>query len=197
MSCVHHDDGTKNVQIPLFLFPCAMVQGMISISLWCALHKPMYTYIYIQFSGVTAYMIFVRSFVPEVVAPSDSLNIDAGKTRVLFPLLLCSLWCVQIERIVYLLEWRTVSAHTRGLFWCLFPSLLRNSGSKHQNNPLVSAEIVCNSSTYTILFFTRHNDSKNDDKNDDLYTSLPCLTGSVFVLLVTSQWIADDVTKTR
>ena len=96
MSCVHYDDGTKNVQIPLFLFPGAMVQGMISISLWCALHKPMYTYIYIQFSGVTAYMIFVRSFVPEVVAPSCSLNIDAGKTRVLFPLLLCSLWCVQI-----------------------------------------------------------------------------------------------------
>ena len=32
-----------------------------------------------------------------------------------------------------------VISKTRVLFWCLFPSLLRNSGNKHQNNPLVSA----------------------------------------------------------
>ena len=62
-------------------------------------------------------------------------------------------WCVKIlvlvslmdslcrvrNEIMYVLLWRTVYALTRVLFWCLFPSLLRNSGNKHQNNPLVSA----------------------------------------------------------
>ena len=62
-------------------------------------------------------------------------------------------WCVKIlvlasymdslcrvrNKIMYVLLWRTVYALTRVLFWCLFPSLLRNSGNKHQNNPLVSA----------------------------------------------------------
>ena len=42
-----------------------------------------------------------------------------------------------------------ISALTRVLFWCLFPSLLRNWGNKHQNNTLVSAETVRHSSTYT------------------------------------------------
>ena len=53
---------------------------------------------------------------------------------------------------MYVLSWRTVSALTRVLFWYLFPSLLRNSGNKHQNNPLVSAETVRHSSTYIILY---------------------------------------------
>ena len=53
---------------------------------------------------------------------------------------------------MYVLSWRTISALTQVLFWCLFPSLLRNSGNKHQNNPLVSAETVRNSSTYIILY---------------------------------------------
>ena len=35
---------------------------------------------------------------------------------------------------------------------CLFPSLLRNSGNKHKNNPLVSAETVRHLSTYIILY---------------------------------------------
>ena len=62
-------------------------------------------------------------------------------------------WCVKIvvfsviyglvcrvrNIILYVLLWRTVNALTRVLFWCLFPSLLRNSGNKHQNSPLVSA----------------------------------------------------------
>ena len=62
-------------------------------------------------------------------------------------------WCVKIlvlasfmgslcrvrNKIMYVLLWRTVYVLTRVLFWCLFPSLLRNSGNKHQNNPLVSA----------------------------------------------------------
>ena len=35
---------------------------------------------------------------------------------------------------------------------CLIPSLLRNSGNKHKNNPLVSAETVRHSSTYIIFY---------------------------------------------
>ena len=53
---------------------------------------------------------------------------------------------------MYVLSWRTVSALTRVLLWYLFPSLLRNSVNKHQNNPLVSAETVRHSSTYIILY---------------------------------------------
>ena len=69
--------------------------------------------------------------------------------------------------------------------------------NKYQNNTRVSAETVCHESTYIILFLTRHNESINDDKNDDLYTSSLYLTCSFFVLLMTSQSIADDVTMTR
>ena len=51
---------------------------------------------------------------------------------------------------MHVLSWRTVSALTRVLFCCLFPSLLHNLINKHQNNPLVSAETVRHSSTYII-----------------------------------------------
>ena len=37
----------------------------------------------------------------------------------------------------------------------------------------------------------------NDDKYDYLYTSSPCLASSVFVLQMTSQSIAADVTMAR
>ena len=50
--------------------------------------------------------------------------------------------------IMNVLVWRTVSVLTRVLFWYLFTSFLRNSGNKHQNNPLVSTETVHHSSTY-------------------------------------------------
>ena len=40
----------------------------------------------------------------------------------------------------------------RVLFWCLFPSLLRNSGNIQQNNPLMSAKTVRYSSTYIFLY---------------------------------------------
>ena len=53
---------------------------------------------------------------------------------------------------VYFPHCETVSALTRVLFWCLFPSLLCNLGNKHQNNPLVSTETVCQKSTYIILY---------------------------------------------
>ena len=54
--------------------------------------------------------------------------------------------------MIYVLSWRTVSALTWVLFWYLFPSLLRKSGNKHQNNHLVSAETIRHSSTYIILY---------------------------------------------
>ena len=48
---------------------------------------------------------------------------------------------------MHVLSWRTISALTWVLFWCLF-----NLFNKHQNNPLVSAETVRHSSTYIILY---------------------------------------------
>ena len=98
---------------------------------------------------------------------------------------------------MYVLEWRTVSTLTRGLFLRLFPELRSNEGNKHKNNTRVNAETVRHESTYIILFLARHNESINDDKNDDLCTSSPCLTRSVFVWLMTSQRIADDATIAR
>ena len=70
----------------------------------------------------------------------------------------------------------------KGYFLCLFPELQSNNSSE---------------STYIILFLTRYNVSINDDKNNNLYTSSPCLTCLVFILLMTSQSIADDVTIMR
>ena len=84
-----------------------------------------------------------------------------------------------------------------GYFWCFFPELRSNEGNKHQNTTQVSAETVRHDSTYIVLFLTRHNESIYEDKNDDLCTLSPCPTLSFFVLLMTSQSVADDVTMTR
>ena len=97
---------------------------------------------------------------------------------------------------MYVLEWRTVSTLTKGLFLCLFPELRSNEGNKHKNNTWMSVGTVRHESTYIILFLTRYNESINDYKNDDLYASSVCLTRLVFVLQMTSQSIADDVTMT-
>ena len=59
--------------------------------------------------------------------------------------------CRARNKRMYMLSCRTVSVLTRALFWCLFPSLLRNSENEHQNNPLVSTKTVRLSSTYIIL----------------------------------------------
>ena len=85
---------------------------------------------------------------------------------------------------MYVLEWRTVSALTRGLFLCLFPVLRSDEGDKHKNNTRVSAATVRHESTKIILFLTRHKESINDDENDDLYTSSPCLTRSVMYICI-------------
>ena len=70
-------------------------------------------------------------------------------------------------------------------------------GNKYQNNTRVNTETVRHDSTYIILFLTWRNESINDYTNSKLYTSSPCLTCSVFILLMTSQSIADDITITR
>ena len=59
---------------------------------------------------------------------------------------------------MYVLEWRTVSALTQVLFWCLFPELRSNEGNKHQNNTWVNAETIRHESAYIILFLTWHNE---------------------------------------
>ena len=58
---------------------------------------------------------------------------------------------------MYVLSWQIVSVLTWVLFWRLFSSLLRNSGYKHQNNPLVSTKTVRHSSTYIFLYILCHN----------------------------------------
>ena len=73
---------------------------------------------------------------------------------------------------------------------------MTNCFSAHENT-WVSAETVRRENTYFILFLTVHNETITDDKNDDLYTSSPCLTRPVFVLPMTSQSIAEDVTMAR
>ena len=51
---------------------------------------------------------------------------------------------------------------------------------------------------HTLFFFLiPHNGSMDDDKNNDLYTPGPCFTRSVFVLLMMSQSIVDDVIISR
>ena len=64
--------------------------------------------------------------------------------------------CRVRNKIMYALSWRTIAALIRVLFWCLFPPLLRNSGNKHQNSPLVSPETVRHSSAYIILYSFIH-----------------------------------------
>ena len=55
--------------------------------------------------------------------------------------------CSVRNKIMYVLSWQTDSVLTRLLLWCLFPSLLRHSGHKHQNNHLGCAETVRHSCT--------------------------------------------------
>ena len=71
--------------------------------------------------------------------------------KLLFSSFIDSIYRIR-NKIMYVLSWKTVSALTRALFWHSFPSLLRNSGNKHQNNPLTSAETVRHPSTDIIFY---------------------------------------------
>ena len=51
---------------------------------------------------------------------------------------------------------------------------------------------------HTLFYFLHHRTNPwMTIKNDNLHTSTPCLTRSVFVLVMTSQSIADNITMTR
>ena len=73
---------------------------------------------------------------------------------------------------MYVLEWRTGSTLTRGLFWCLFPKLWNNKGNWYQNNTGVGTKTICHESTCIILFLTWHSESINDDKTT-IFTDRP------------------------
>ena len=62
--------------------------------------------------------------------------------------------CYVRTKIMYVLSWWTVSVLPLVLFWYWFPSLLRNSGNKHQQNPLVSVETVRHSSICIVLYLS-------------------------------------------
>ena len=90
------------------------------------------------------------------VNPASEARVDVWRLSFLSSFL--SSLCRVRNKIMYVLSWRTVPALTRVLFWCLFPSLLRNSG----NNPLVSAETIRHSSTYNFLYFQVHANNGNN-----------------------------------
>ena len=52
--------------------------------------------------------------------------------RSLFLSLFLHSLCHVRNKVMYALSWPTVSALTQVLFWCLFPSLLRNLAKKHK-----------------------------------------------------------------
>ena len=74
-----------------------------------------------------------------VQSQTEQVSHGTGVWRSLFLSSFMGSFCHVRNKIMYVLSWQTVYALTRVLFWCLFPSLLHNSGNKHQNNPLVSA----------------------------------------------------------
>ena len=123
---------------------------------------------------------------PSVPKPGISLSVQ--KTAQQHDSTSCIQWiavgcALLIKRIMYVLEWRTVSAHERVI-------------NKYQNNTRVSAETVCHESVYIILFLTRHYKSINDDKMT-IFTHRPrgSLAQSSYCwwrrnrLLMTSQWL--------
>ena len=128
-------------------------------------------------------------------APLTTFLSNTSNTIVTYNAFINTEYSLYIENNVCTRVTNCFSAHERAIL-CLIPELRSNEGNKHKNDTRVSAETVCDESTYIILFLTRQNVSINDDKNDDFHASAPCLTCSVFVLLMTSQSIADDVTIT-
>ena len=83
------------------------------------------------------------------------------------------------------------SAHERVILG-LFSELRSNEGNKHQNNIRVGAETARHESTYATLFLTRYNESINVKKTT-IFSHRPRVS-LVFILLMTSQSIVDDVT---
>ena len=80
--------------------------------------------------------------------------------------------------------------------WCAHKRVILVFKHKPHNTTRLRASPVRHGSTYIISFLTWHNEAINDDGNDDRHTSIPCPTRSVYILLMNSQSIADDVTMT-
>ena len=75
---------------------------------------------------------------------------------------------------MYVLEWRTVSVVTGGLFWCLFPEL--RSNNKHENHTRMSTETVRHESTCLLLLISMlwHRQAIFKSKGDKLCSSAEC-----------------------
>ena len=95
---------------------------------------------------------------------------------------------------MYVLEWRTVSALMKGLFWCLFPELRSNDGNKYQITPeWAQKQFVTR--VHTLFYFLHDITSINDDKTT-IVTHRPRVSLARFSfcwwrhnrLLLTSQW---------
>ena len=89
---------------------------------------------------------------------------------------------------MHVLERRTVCALTRALFgcWVLFGCLSPESAHKH----LVTR-------VHALFYFLRYITNPWVTIKNDLHTSTRCPTRSGYILLMTSQSFADDVTMTR
>ena len=85
----------------------------------------------------------------------------------------------------------------KGVLLVFISRLYSNVGNKQENNIWVSIWTIHHKSTYIILFLTWHNESISNNENDDLHTLSSFLTRLVYVLLMMSQSIADDITMTR
>ena len=78
-------------------------------------------------------------------------------------------------------------------FWCLFPSSLRISENKHQNNPLVNAWTVRHSSPFIILYSSTAKQSRAQTEciNLAMYCILPiecsryCTSHYIDVIMIT------------
>ena len=99
--------------------------------------------------------------------------------------------CRVRNTIMYVLWWRTLYALTRVLFSCLFPSLLCNSGNKHQNNP--SRERMNSLSRGYIHFLYRFPSQRTSNEFDNVFfvgrLNKPLNEqSSLFIETLTSMW---------
>ena len=102
---------------------------------------------------------FITSLEPGQLFLNTQPNTRTDACRLNCQLLICGtdgiLWYFQqnMHRIMYVLGWLTVYTLKRGLFWCLFHSLLRNSGNKHRNNTRVGVHKQFVARVHTLFYF--------------------------------------------
>ena len=86
-----------------------------------------------------------------------------------------------------------------GNFWVYVPSYAATREiNTYTKKTLEWAPKQFVSNVHTIFYFLHYeNVYMDDDKNDNLHTSTPCVNSSVYVLVMTSQSIVDNITMTR